>query len=60
MKYVCFAELRDEMDEVEKKMQVLLRKTAEELGLEAHKTIRLDSAAHLGHFFRVAKKVDYE
>jgi predicted transcriptional regulator len=52
-------ELREEMDEVEKKMQMELRKVAEELGLDA-KTIRLDSASHLGHFLRVTKKVKGE
>lgn len=45
------------MDELERKMQAALRKAAEELGLEPHKTIRLERAAHLGHFFRVTKKV---
>jgi DNA mismatch repair protein MSH2 len=53
-------ELREEMDEVEKKMQMELRKVAEELGLDANKTIRLDSASHLGHFLRVTKKVKGE
>ena len=42
---------------MEKKMQAVLRSAAEELGLEAHKTVRLETAAQLGHFLRVTKKV---
>ena len=45
------------MDEVEGKMQSVFRSAAADLGLEPHKTIRLESNAQLGHFLRVTKKV---
>lgn len=54
---VACAELRREMDELESKMQTVFRSAAADLGLEPHKTIRLESTSQLGHFLRVTKKV---
>ena len=38
-------------------MQAALRSAAADLGLEPHKTIRLETNSQLGHFLRVTKKV---
>lgn len=54
------AELRGEMDDVEAKMQTVFRSAAADLGLEPHKTVRLESTSQLGHFLRVTKKVCVE
>ena len=53
----CGIELREEMESLEEKMNGELIKSAAELGLEARKTLRLESSTQLGHFFRVTKKV---
>jgi DNA mismatch repair protein MSH2 len=45
------------MDEVETKMGELLYKVAKELDLEANKSVKLESNAQHGHFFRVTLKV---
>ena len=45
------------MDAVEEKMHAVLSQVAGELGLEAGKSIRLESTAQQGHFLRVTKKV---
>lgn len=54
------AELRGEIDDVEAKVQVVFRSAAADLGLEPHKTVRLESTTQLGHFLRVTKKVCIE
>ena len=45
------------MDGLEGRMQAVFRQAATDLGLEPHKTIKLESNSQLGHFLRVTKKV---
>lgn len=54
------AELRGEMDDVEAKMQAVFQSAAADLGLEPHKTVRMESTSQLGHFLRVTTKVCVE
>lgn len=56
-------ECKENMDEVNEKFPIELNKAARDLKLEAGKTIKLDSNAQIGHYFRVTLKVtsaDYE
>lgn len=48
--------LRDKMNELETDIQAQLNKAARDLGLEASKTIKLESNNMLGFFFRVTRK----
>ncbi|XP_071801096.1 DNA mismatch repair protein Msh2-like [Asterias amurensis] len=48
--------LREKMDGLENNIQAQLGKAARDLGLEANKTIKLESNNQLGYFFRVTRK----
>ena len=45
------------MDELLHKMSAEMNKAARELGLEATKTIKLESSTQLGHYLRITRKV---
>ncbi|XP_071486616.1 DNA mismatch repair protein Msh2-like [Diadema antillarum] len=48
--------LRTRMDELENDIKAQLSRAACDLGLETHKTIKLESNTQLGYFFRVTRK----
>ena len=54
-----FLDLRERLDELEGEIKSTLNKAARDLGLEAGKTIKLESNNMLGYFFRVTRKVRY-
>lgn len=48
--------LRDELGSLEDNLREELKKTAKDLGLEADKTIKLESSRELGYYFRITRK----
>ncbi|PSN55331.1 DNA mismatch repair protein Msh2 [Blattella germanica] len=48
--------LRNTMDNLEERIKKQLTRAASDLGLEANKTIKMESTAQLGYFFRVTLK----
>ena len=51
-------ECKENMDHVTSQFDSVLKKAAKDLGLEAGKTVKLDSNSQLGHYFRITLKVD--
>ncbi|CAL8100976.1 unnamed protein product [Orchesella dallaii] len=51
-----FQTLRSEMDEIEQKMADETYSVARDLGLDANKSIKLESNTQTGHFFRITLK----
>jgi len=49
-------ECKDNMDSVSENFPAELNKTARDLGLEAGKTVKLESNSQIGHYFRITLK----
>ncbi|XP_050392192.1 DNA mismatch repair protein Msh2 [Patella vulgata] len=50
------AELRERIDSLESDIKAQVNKVARDLGLEANKTLKLESNNQLGYYFRVTRK----
>ena len=52
-------ECKENMDQVASQFDDVLKKAAKDLGLEAGKTVKLDTNSQLGHYFRITLKVSF-
>lgn len=50
--------LRDNMSDIEEKMNVIYKKTASDLSLDVGKTLKLESNSQLGYYMRLSKKTE--
>lgn len=53
---ILFTELKETMDELEEKMQSQVNKAANDLDIEAGKTLKIESNQQFGYYFRVSLK----
>jgi hypothetical protein len=56
--FLC-SELRQQMNSLEERIKKQLTRAANDLCLEPNKSIKLESNAQMGYFFRVTLKVSY-
>lgn len=55
-KFIKILELKESMDEAKEKMERQLKRTADDLGLDAGKSIKLEFTSQFGYVFRITLK----